>query len=930
MSSKVPLQLTYLLSLITGMLLLTCQGAQALPITCYAYKPTVNQPLKMIFSEHRFAVQQLCLIETSSSQLVLDSWVGVGSANETPDVQGISHFLEHLLFKGSKGYPVGALDQFFETQGGITNAATSYDFTHYFQVLPSFDWLPSLKAHQALMATPVFPQHEVDLERAVVVQEMSRAYNSQFAQLFNGFHRLFLAKTPYEHPVLGTPTIIQTTPINAIQGYYQRYYQPNNRVLFIASNLPKETIVNTLQLGKPLELTSPSSSKPAVKTLGFKASTPVDALVVEHADAVKHPLYMVGIPLDRAKTPLQQLAMGLAWQLLFSEEADFFQQHLQPIDGLDTYFSGLHELKNAPYGYWGSTLPDVSNISTVLEQWQALSTTLQTPQGIDALFTDSLFQQQKRKLQKQWQLLAEAPQEATAFYGEAWTAGQWELARNYGALLNQLSLADVKQAVQSIAFAQAKSLVLLPAADKTPTTASVDAIKQWQYLLTQPKKTPNKTQSVSPVSVAPNPFSALKREPLKGIAGATLVSQPDPKSPTVALLIALHYTPTTVEQKAVRFLLSKLIGLETQGVTEQAWLQWLTSRGIEATVTTDTDSVNFYCKGLAENEADVRQAMTGLFQPQWDATLFDRECVKLLQALESLPQHPQSYLQAILAEQAFGDRAYRTNREALMKAVKSTTLLQVQALWHQLQQQAPITIVEAGHYTPDWLATTVKSWFNPEGKRTIVATEGVNKGVPLSVSPQGLPKVASPEKTVAVAGQKTVWLGWAWALPPANQSNVLMPFRVLNAYLGQGMSAVLFQEVREKQGLAYEVASKVDLAEKGAMFTLYLGTAPEKVAQAKSIVMGILQKLAKEPLSDVALAEAKQKVKGRFGMSHSTASDRATLLLRFETLGLGALFDEQYIKQVEAVTAQQLQQMVQTYLKLELGTVVELKAPPVK
>ena len=88
-----------------------------------------------------------------------------------------------------------------------------------------------------------------------------------------------------------------------------------------------------------------------------------------------------------------------------------------------------------------------------------------------------------------------------------------------------------------------------------------------------------------------------------------------------------------------------------------------------------------------------------------------------------------------------------------------------------------------------------------------------------------------------------------------------------------------------------------------------------------------MQKLSVEPLSTVALAEAKQKVKGRFWMSHSTASDRATLLLRFETLGLGALFDDQYLQQVDAVTAEQIQQVVQTYLKPELGTVVELKAP---
>ena len=889
--------------------------AQALPVTCYHYQ---NGQSKKPFAKEP---QQLCVIETASSQLVLDTWVGVGSVNEQPQMQGISHFLEHLLFKGSKEYPVGTLDKFFENQGGITNAATSYEFTHYYQVLPTLDWQTSFKAHNALVTDPLFPKKEVDLEREVVVQEMSRAYNSPFAQLFNGMHRLFLANSPYEHPVLGTPEIIRTTPIADIQQYYEKNYKPNNRVLLMASNLPKATVETALNLGKPIDLPLPAKgNKNAVSdTVSFIKTNPETSVVVEQSDAVKHPLYMVTIPLRLTHQPKQQLALGVAWQVLFGEEADFFQKGLQPIEGLDTYFSGLHELKNAPYGYWGSTLPDAASLETVLKQWQQLNTKLQAVNGVDSILSEALFQQQKRKLQKQWQLLAESPQEAAQFYGEAWTSGQWELALNYSHLLADLSLADVKQAVNLMAFNEVKSFVLLPKEEKPlPTLVKPEQLKQWQTLL----NTVAQVASSATPTATTQENQRLERTVLKGIERGTLISQPDAKSPTVALMVGLHNTPATVEQKAVRLVLSKLLGLETQGVNEQDWLQWLASRGIEASVGVEADSLNFFCKGLAENEADVRQAMTGLFQPQWNATLFERERLKLVQQLETLPQHPQQYLQSVLAEQAFGHVAYRTNKEALLKALKAVTLPQVEAFWLQLQREAPVTIVQSGQYSPDWLATVINSWVNPQGKR--VPTEGLRLSATAS-GKEELPKVASATKTLEVAGQKTVWLGWSWALPPANQSNVLMPFRVLNAYLGQGMSAVLFQEIREKQGLAYEVASKVDLAEKGSMFTLYLGTAPEKVPQAKAIVATILKQLATEPLTEAALAEAKQKVKGRFGMSHSTAGDRATLLLRFETLGLGALFDEQYLAQVDAVTALQIQQLVQTYLKPEAGTVVELK-----
>ncbi|KXK32356.1 MAG: Insulinase (Peptidase family M16), partial [Candidatus Hinthialibacteria bacterium OLB16] len=67
----------------------------------------------------------------------VDLWVATGSANESPSEEGISHFLEHLFFKGTPARPVGVMDRQIKTLGGYNNAATSYDFTHYYVVLPS-------------------------------------------------------------------------------------------------------------------------------------------------------------------------------------------------------------------------------------------------------------------------------------------------------------------------------------------------------------------------------------------------------------------------------------------------------------------------------------------------------------------------------------------------------------------------------------------------------------------------------------------------------------------------------------------------------------------------------------------------------------------------------------------------------------------------
>ena len=898
----------------------------ALPVSCYWYQsPMVKKK------------QPLCIVETASPQLILDSWVGVGSVNEEPKAYGLSHFLEHLLFKGSAGYPVGALDRFFEVQGGLTNAATSYEFTHYYQVLPTLNWQESLAAHIALVKAPTFPTKEVDLERDVVVQEMSRAYNSPFAQLFNGLHRLFLNQTPYEHPVLGTPEIIKNTPIEQISAYYRRYYTPENTVLFMASNIPKSDIIKTLQLGKPVTLHNSTDKRPLQSAWQVPTTGPV---VVEQTDAVKQPLFVVTMPHPIAVTPLHQLALGVVWQLVFAEQANFFQQQLQPIQGLDSYFSGTHDLKSAPYGYWGAMVPDATTITTVLKQWEALRQNGQPLINKMAWISETQLQQEKQKMLQQFALLAEDPDQATQFYGEAWTTGQWDVAMRYPQLVEQLSLADIHQALREIMANPAGAFILLP---KNVSAVDSTTLSTWQTALTSPASL-EKVGSSNQETLKIEGASRKESEKIEHISlqgqQATLVSLPISNAPTVALRMGFQFTPTTPQQYAARLVLSNLLGVETQGFTEQGWLQWLATRGIEATVGIEPDSLVVAAKGLSSQQGDVRQALTGFLMPTWSRGVFERERLKVIQGLETMPQHPQAYLQQALAEQAFGHSVYRVNRVALLEALKDLRLEAVQALWQQLQNHAPITVVQTGQYTAGWLAPVLPTWLGQVGRSSNQQQPAATGKLMLQSTSSGTTKeiastttiplpVAVHQKTLSVPGQKTVWLGWSFPLPPATASEVLMPLRVLNAYLGQGMSSVLFQEIREKQGLAYEVATKLDLAEKGSMFTVYLGTAPDKVVQAKAIVNRILQHLATEPLSDIALQEAKRKVNGRFELSHSTANDRAALLLRFEMLGLGATFDERYTTLVEAVTAADIQQAVKQYITPAQGVMVELTAPTV-
>jgi predicted Zn-dependent peptidase len=103
----------------------------------------------------------------------VDIWVNVGSLNETREISGISHFFEHMLFKGTERRP-GGIDKEIEALGGRTNASTSYDFTHYYIILPSEHTELALDIIADITQNSTFPQEEIAREKEVVLREQQQ------------------------------------------------------------------------------------------------------------------------------------------------------------------------------------------------------------------------------------------------------------------------------------------------------------------------------------------------------------------------------------------------------------------------------------------------------------------------------------------------------------------------------------------------------------------------------------------------------------------------------------------------------------------------------------------------------------------------------------------------------------------------------------
>ena len=163
-------------------------------------------------------------------------WYRVGSRNEHLGITGISHWVEHMLFKGTERWPRQKLDQAIAREGGYINAMTWYDFTTYFETLPAGKAYMALDIEADRMKNALFEPQEVAAERTVIISERQGSENSPLFLLDEELTAAAFRLHPYGHDTIGHLCDLQTMTRDALYHHYRTYYAPNNAILAAAGD----------------------------------------------------------------------------------------------------------------------------------------------------------------------------------------------------------------------------------------------------------------------------------------------------------------------------------------------------------------------------------------------------------------------------------------------------------------------------------------------------------------------------------------------------------------------------------------------------------------------------------------------------------------------------------------------------------------------
>jgi len=208
---------------------------------------------------------RLLVVERPTDPVVsVMTWYRVGACHEREHEAGCSHFLEHMMFKGSAGFGKGEVDRVTTLLGGVNNASTRYDNTSYWFEFASDRWEVALEIEADRMRRLTLDPTEFELERAVVLEELAMGRDNPWQNLAHRVQAALFERHPYRRPIIGYADVLEALDVADMRAFYERFYHPGNATLVVCGDVRPAKVqrlvrrhFGALEAGAPFEEIDP-------------------------------------------------------------------------------------------------------------------------------------------------------------------------------------------------------------------------------------------------------------------------------------------------------------------------------------------------------------------------------------------------------------------------------------------------------------------------------------------------------------------------------------------------------------------------------------------------------------------------------------------------------------------------------------------------
>ena len=814
--------------------------------------------------------QTLVVYEIHNNPIVtIDTWIKTGSINEDDSNNGISHFLEHLFFKGTKLHPTGEIDRILESKGAIINAATSKDFTHYYITIPSADFDTALELHSDMLLNPQIPRKELEQERKVVIEEISKDGNSPSKKVYDNLNKLMYTTHPYKRKVIGTAENVGVMRREEILEYFNKYYSPSNMVTLVVGDVDTAKTIEKVQnsFNQPYK-------KPIKKTFRKEHQIQTQRRNVEYTDSQSG--YMMigfrGADINDKNT----FALDVLSEILGGGKSSRLYKDIKEQKGLAFSISTsngsfrddgiLYITANfVPHGYEKLEKAIFENITKIQKY------------GI----TEEELQRAKNKIIQDTYYARESTANIATELGYTMAlTGSSNLYNNYIEGIKKVSSCDVQSAAQKYLGVNKSAIsLILP-----------ESMKE------QPKQ-----------EVKNHTYTKISEN--KGIAkyqidnGATLLINENKNNDIIAINIIAKGGEFVEKVSGEGTLMSKLLLKGTKKYSSQELAQILDENGIQISPECSED---YFSINVQTTTAQIDKTLDILNEIINNALFDDYELEKtrteILSKIKQRRDVPMNVALENFKTANYEGSVYSHTNKILEKTLPTVTKADIKGYYSRIFDSKNVVISINGNVDTKKMA---------EAFGNILQEKRAPK---FEYSNYSVTKLTSPKMiNQKVKDLETSWLFIGWQASGIRDKKDFAALKVINTMLGSGLSSRLYRNLRESDGLAYQLGSSYSPKVLGGIFMTYIGTNPSTLDYSKQKMLNEVNRLKTEFVSDSELKDAKDRLKGGFIVALETNSEKASTVGLFETYGLGYDFLNEYTRLIDEVTASDIVKVANKY-----------------
>lgn len=869
-----------LLILLLGILLLP-QLAAAAPQAAPANPSTSGNDTMLVRLKNGLTVY---IIRDSRFPLVCTRlFVGTGSANETAEQAGISHVLEHMVFKGTEKRPKGQVARDVESLGGYLNAATSFDKTWFITDMPAKHWKTGMDVVKDMAFHPSLDPAELEAEKDVIVSELKGGDDTPTRRLFEDLQVAGLAHTVYGRPIIGFEKTIRAVTADDLRAYIRTWYQPQNMMLLVAGDIdPKAVLAHAEELFGDLK-NDTILPEPAPVQLEGAAGGPR----VEVTYGPWNKVYLgIALPApalgDQRSIDLDVLAYALGGD----GTSQFYRKYRYEKQLVDSISVGNMSLNRAGLFYMVAQL-DADKVEPF---WQEFTRDLA---ALDAgKITPDVIERARFNYEDGMDRASETLDGLTSWKATV----QFELGGPQG----EANVRHALAAVDSARLRQAQDLwlrpdqvrvrVLAPEKAKLP---DLDAILQhnWPAPAVERQKAAAAAEKVG------------KREIVDLGQGRTVILQPDRTIPYVSLEI-LRPGGNALLKPADQGLAQLTAATLTDGCGTRdldAMERFVAERAASLSASAGVQSFTVSLTGPARFNADYFALLGDLLhKPTFAEKDVRRQADTLKAALVRRQDNPMSFMGSKINGFLFpGGQPYGFDGLGTAENQDRFSPGDVQAFWKQ-QNAQPWILSVAGDFDREKVLAFARSLPVPTAPAVDVPqpTWGADKRLPLSLP-----------------GRQQAHLLLAFHAVPLDHPDA--PALMLLESVLSGQSGLLFNKLRDEQGLGYTVTAFYRSLPEAGFMAFYIGTTPRNLDVARQGFSGIIKDIKTDLLPAELLAKGLNRMEGSYYRGRQSLGARADEAASERLLGQPQDFQKRLLEKAAKVTPEQLREVARKYLLVD-------------